>query len=308
MAGKSFNSPTLLVVMGPTGVGKTDVSINIAKKLDSVIISADSRQFYKEMKVGTAKPSLDQLNLIPHYFIDSHSIKTPINAGTFSNEALKLLKDLFEVHKVVILTGGSGLYIWALCEGLSAIPKVPDAIRNDLNQLYALNGLEPLLEELRRLDTKAYQQIDRQNPQRIIRALEVIRHTGQTFSDFKDQAPRKRFFNSVKIGLELPRPILYKRIDARMDGMINSGLFEEAKALYQYRDLEPLQTVGYQEIFGYLESRYDREEAIRLLKRNSRRYAKRQMTWFKKETDVHWFDARNENEILEWVDQKLISK
>lgn len=295
---------TLLVIAGPTAVGKTDLAISLAKKLKTEIISADSRQFFREMGIGTAKPSASALQEVPHHFINSHSITETYDAAQFAKDAHSLLKKIFEQRDVCIMCGGSGLYIKAVCEGFDDIPEIPDNIRASLITNYEANGIEWLQDEMKKADPEYYEVLDQQNPHRLIRALEVKIGTGKSLSSFFTKEKSNHNFNIIKIGLELPRDLLYERIDTRMDKMVEQGLFEEAKSLINFREHQALQTVGYKEIFDYLDGQYDREEAIRLLKRNSRRYAKRQLTWFKKDKGFVWFDARNQEGILGYVQKQ----
>ncbi len=296
----SVSVPCLITIVGPTAVGKTAKAIELAQALNSEIISADSRQFYQEMKIGTAKPSPEELQKVRHHFVDSHSIHDFYSAGDFERDTLALLNGLFKTNSKVIMVGGSGMYVKAVCEGFDEMPEIDTAVREELNKDFLENGLDELLVELRSSDPEFYEVVDKNNHQRVIRALEVIRSTNQPFSSFRNNKPSKsRPFKNVKIGLDLPREELYHRIDHRMDQMIIDGLFEEAEALYEHKTLNALQTVGYKEIFGFMDGEYDKEEAIRLLKRNSRRYAKRQLTWFKADPEIRWFDAKtNVNEIL----------
>jgi tRNA dimethylallyltransferase len=281
----------LIVIAGPTGVGKTALAIEIAQRFKTEIISADSRQIFREMKIGTAKPSTSELSAIPHHFINSHSIHDQYDAAQFGRDALSVVQQLFLTHPIVILCGGSGLYIKGVCEGFDDIPKVPDEIRDSLIAEFEKNGLSWLQQKMIELDADYFKIIDQQNPHRLIRALEVKIGTGQSIQSFQQKARPRHDFDIVKIGLTLDREVLYQRIDNRMDKMIDAGLFNEAHELHPYRNLQALQTVGYQEIFDYIDGKYDRDEAIRLLKRNSRRYAKRQLTWFKRDKDFKWFDA-----------------
>jgi tRNA dimethylallyltransferase len=279
----------LLVVGGPTAVGKTAFSIRLAQDLNTEIISADSRQLYRQMNIGTAKPTAEELAAVPHHFIDILDPDTEYSAGQFERDALLMLNELFRHHQTIVVAGGSGLYVQALVRGMDQIPELPAAYREQLNSEYSAHGLALLLEELQERDPQYWQEVDRQNPVRIIRALEVCRATGSPYSSYRQQRFPQRPFQTIKIGLERPRQELYTRIDQRMEAMVQEGLFEEAEKLYPYRQLNALQTVGYQEIFAYLDGAYDREEAIRLLKRNSRHYAKRQITWFKKDPEFHWY-------------------
>jgi tRNA dimethylallyltransferase len=296
---------SLIVIVGPTAVGKTAAAIELAKQFDAEIISADSRQIFKEMSIGTAKPSDDELNAIPHHFINSHSIREAYDAAQYGRDALVLINDLFKKHKILILCGGSGLYIKALLEGFDDIPQVPESIREELNLNFEKEGLEWLQNKMKELDPDHFNIIDQQNPHRLIRALEVRMSTGQSIASFQKKAKLDHDFNVIKIGLEVKRDELYHRIDSRMDKMIESGLFEEAKSLYTYKDHQALQTVGYQEIFDFMDGHYDRDEAIRLLKRNSRRYAKRQLTWFKRDEEIKWFASDSLPAIIKWLREQL---
>lgn len=286
------------MLVGPTAVGKTGVAIRLAQHFHCEIVSADSRQIFRELEIGTAKPSPEELTLVRHHFINSHSLADNVDAGTYGEEALKLISQLVSRQEYAILCGGSGLYIRAILEGFDELPDVPATVREAVVADYQGKGLEALQSELLQKDPDYYEVVDRRNPQRIMRALEVIRHSGQPFSGFHAKAKRNLPFDVVKIGLDVEREELYKRIDERMDAMISAGLFAEAEQFFPRRNLPSLQTVGYQEIFGFLEGQYDREEAIRLLKRNSRRYAKRQMTWFRRDQDIHWFQPSDWDGIV----------
>lgn len=288
----------LIVLVGPTAVGKTSVAVRLAKHFHTDVVSADSRQVFKELTIGTARPTEAEQEGVVHHFIATRSIAESYDAGTYGEEAFVTLQSLFEKHAFVILCGGSGLYIKALLEGFDGLPEIPSAVREGVIADYESKGLEGLQTELSEKDPDYFEVVDRKNPQRLMRALEVIRHSGQPFSGFHSKKQRELPFDVVKVGLEREREVLYQRIDARMDDMISNGLFEEAKELFPQRQLPTLQTVGYQEIFGFLEGQYDREEAIRLLKRNSRRYAKRQLTWFRKDTAVQWFNPDDWSGIL----------
>jgi len=296
---------TLLIVAGPTAVGKTDLCINLAKKFNTNIISADSRQFYTEINIGTAKPSPAQLTEVRHHFINSHSIHEAYDVGRFEADALALLEALFAQHELVIMTGGSGLYIDAVCKGFDAMPAVDKSIRAALNDRYEKQGLSALQQQLKELDPDYYQAVDLNNPQRLIRALEVCIGSGKPYSSFRQKQTSPRPFQTLKIALQRDREELYTHIDQRMDQMIAEGLFEEAATLYPYRHHNALQTVGYKEIFGYMEGEYNKAEAIRLLKRNSRRYAKRQMTWFRKDEDYHWFHPSQTEEIIAFISKTI---
>ncbi|WP_422003723.1 tRNA (adenosine(37)-N6)-dimethylallyltransferase MiaA [Roseivirga pacifica] len=295
----------LVSVVGPTAVGKTAVTIDLVNAFDSEIISADSRQFYREMELGTAKPSAEELSLAPHHFINTLSVTQEYSVGQFEKDAISLLDELFQKHEVVFMAGGSGLFVDAVCNGLDKFPEIDPAIREKLNDTYAAKGIAYLQSLLKEKDPTYYAQVDVQNPQRLIRALEVIESTGEPFSSFRRQQAADRPFEVLRIGLEMDREKLYERIDMRMDLMIAAGLFEEAERLYQYRSLNALQTVGYKEIFGHLDGEYDKEEAVRLLKRNSRRYAKRQLTWFRRNESVHWFSPNQVAEIKALISEEL---
>ncbi|MEQ8550176.1 MAG: tRNA (adenosine(37)-N6)-dimethylallyltransferase MiaA [Cyclobacteriaceae bacterium] len=300
-------SSVLISIVGPTAVGKTSFAINLASQLQTEIISVDSRQFYKEMEIGTAKPSKEELEQVNHHFINSQSIHEDYSVGKFEEESKALLKSLFKKYQVIVAVGGAGLFFKSLWHGLDEMPDIDLSQRIALNDQLASSGLAPLLEELRQKDEKYFDVVDKQNHQRVIRALEVIRSTNKPFSDFRKSKPEKPvFYQNIKIGLHLEREILFNRIDERMDKMILSGLFDEAKRLYPFRKHNALQTVGYKEIFDFIDGKYDFEEAVRLLKRNSRRYAKRQQTWFKKESDIRWVEPHQISETLnfikEWLD------
>lgn len=288
----------LIVLVGPTASGKTDLAIKLARHLKTEIISADSRQVYKELTIGTAKPSAEELATVKHHFINSLSIEQDYDAATFGEEAFARLVQLFENYDAVIVCGGSGLYVKALLEGFDDIPEVPDEIREELAARYAEHGLAWLQAKMKEVDPAGLAALDSKNPQRLLRALEVKLATGRSITAFQKKQKRHLPFRVIKIGLEVERALLYQRIDSRMDAMIEAGLFEEAKSLYPYRTKNALQTVGYQEIFEFMEGKYDRQEAIRLLKRNSRRYAKRQLTWFKRDEEIIWMNPANDEQII----------
>ena len=287
------NQSFLILVVGPTAVGKTDLCLNLAKKFKTEIVSCDSRQFYREMNLGTAKPSSEELSEVPHHFINSLSIEDDYDVRKFET--------LFLKNQVVIMTGGSGLFAEAIVNGLDEMPAIAPEVRAQIIQEYAEKGLDFLQEEVAQNDPEYFEIVDQKNPQRLMRAMEIYRGTGKKFSSFRVKSVKKRPFQVIKVGLERDREELYARIDLRMDQMITAGLFQEADALFEKRHLNALQTVGYSEIFGFLEGRYDKEEAIRLLKRNSRRYAKRQLTWFKKDESIKWFSPENKESILEFL-------
>lgn len=290
-----------MVVAGPTAVGKTAIALELARQLKTEIVSADSRQFFRELTIGTAKPSEVELRAVPHHFINSHSITEDYDAAQFGRDALPVIHTIFHHHDYAILCGGSGLYIKAVCEGFDDIPEVPEEVRNELTTQFNHHGIVWLQQRMAELDPEHLKTIDRQNPHRLIRALEVKIATGMSISSFRKNEKLQHHFDIVKVGLELPREELYRRIDDRMDQMIAAGLFEEAARLYDYKSHQALQTVGYQEIFDFMDGAYDKEEAVRLLKRNSRRYAKRQLTWFKRDTEMEWFHPGEVEEIVGYV-------
>lgn len=292
----------LIVVAGPTAVGKTRVALELARHFNTAVVSADSRQVYREMNIGTAKPSAAERALVPHYCVDTHSVGDDYDAAAYAIDALRVISELFIGHDHVILCGGSGLYIRAVCEGLDEMPEVPPEVRVQISANYRQYGLAWLQEQLRELDPAVYASIDRKNPQRLMRALEVRMHTGRSILSFQGKRQKEHDFRIIKIGLDLPREELYDRINARMDAMIADGLFEEARDLYPLRHHNALQTVGYQEIFGYLEHLYDHDECVRLLKRNTRRYAKRQLTWFRKDGEFRWFSPHDPNAIIRYIE------
>jgi tRNA dimethylallyltransferase len=289
-------------------VGKTEISLGLASHFDAEILSADSRQLYKEISIGTAKPSSEQLRIAPHHFISSHSIQKEFSAGDFEREGLKVLEEIFSRKDLAILCGGSGLYIKALLEGMDEQPSVKKETLESLNSELAKKGLGTLVAELKTKDPLYWEQVDRSNPQRIIRALSIIRESGIPFTQFRTGKRKERFFKTIKVGIEIGRKDLYLMLDQRMDTMIKQGLFNEAEQLFELRHINALQTVGYQEIFGYMEGKYDKAEAIRLLKRNTRRYAKRQITWFKKDNEIAWFSPKDTNQIQSYIEGRLKSE
>ncbi len=294
-----MNSPkTLVVIVGPTAVGKTALAIALAKHFQTEIISADSRQFYKELELGTAKPNALELSSVPHHLINSHSIADVVDAGEFERLALQILDKIFKKHDLAIAVGGSGLYIQALCEGLDAVDVRDDVLREELNAL-TLDELQMMLKEL---DPEYFEEVDVQNPQRLMRAIEIVRITGKKYSEIRTGARKSRAFNCIKIGLNDEREILYDRINRRVDDMIANGLEGEAKLLIPYKNTYALQTVGYSEWFDYFDGKITKEQCIDLIKRNSRRYAKRQLTWFRRDKEVNWFGVDQLNEILMFIE------
>jgi tRNA dimethylallyltransferase len=296
-----FSGKKLIVIVGPTAVGKTALAIHVAREFQTEIISADSRQIYRELTIGTAKPGEAELKEVPHHFINTHSIRENYDAARFGEAALVKIYSLFEAHEYAVVCGGSGLYIKALLEGFDDIPEVPDAVRDQLIEEFETKGLLWLQNKMRELDPEHFAAIDQKNPMRLMRALEVKMATGNSISSFQKKVMKVLPFQVVKIGLELDRAKLYHRIDSRMDEMIAQGLFEEAARVYPFKDKNALQTVGYQEIFEFMDGKYDREEAIRLLKRNSRRYAKRQLTWFKRDETITWFKPEELTGIVKHI-------
>lgn len=281
----------LLVIAGPTAVGKTDYSIETALRCGSPVISCDSRQIYKEMTIGTAVPDASQLSAVKHYFIHSISVLDAYSSGQFEIDALALIEKLFsEGHETLVMAGGSGFYIDAVCNGLDSLPVPPPELREELTRRVREEGVGALADELKRLDPTAWKAIDIKNGQRVVRALETIIVSGRSFTEFKLAEPRKRDFEIEKICLTRPRDVIYDRIDRRVLQMIDEGLVEEVRGLEKYRDLPALQTVGYREIFGYLDGNYSLDEAIRLIQRNTRHYAKKQLTWWKRDNAIKWID------------------
>lgn len=278
----------LLVIIGPTASGKTALSIQLAQQFKTVILSCDARQFYREMTIGTAKPTTEELAAAPHQFIDSLSIEEAYNMGAFERDAVAFLEQHYQQEQLAIMAGGSGLYVKAVCEGVDHFPAIDPAVRVALNELWEAKGIEALQAELAIADPVYYQQVDQANPHRLIRALEICRGTGQAFSSFQGKSKAKRPFQAIKIGLDWDRAALYERINKRVDLMVEEGLVEEARSLYPKRHLNALQTVGYQELFQYFDGDIDLNTAIELIKRNTRRYAKRQLTWFRKDQAIHW--------------------
>ena len=289
---------TLITVVGPTAIGKTALSIQLANYFDSSIISCDSRQFYKEMAIGTAVPDEDELAAATHYFIQNRSIFDEYNVGQFEKDALATLDDLFQENSTQIMVGGSGLYVNAVLDGLDDFPDVNPSIRKELTDQLEEKGIDFLQEKLKKLDSESYKSIAIENPQRLIRALEICIGTKKPYSSFKNKPKTERNFNSIKIGLTAERPILYDRINKRVDLMIDKGLLEEAKKLYEYRHLNALQTVGYKELFSYFNGDFTKEFAISEIKKNTRRFAKRQLTWFRKDEDILWFDFKTPTETI----------
>ncbi len=291
----------LIILAGPTAVGKTAISIQLAKHYHCPIISADSRQFYKEMSIGTAKPSIDEMEGVTHYFINHKSIDDVYNMGEYEKEAIALIDSLFTKHELLILVGGSGLYINAILNGLDEFEEIPADIRESLTKQYAEKGISFLQEELKQRDLNYYQEVDLNNPQRMMRALEVCMHKGKPFSEYRTKHKKIRNFHPIPILLNTPRTLLYERINQRVDQMIEAGLVEEVKSLHSKKELNALNTVGYKELFSYLENKLSLEEAIQLIKQNSRRYAKRQLTWFNHQGDFETFEPKDIEKIKSYI-------
>lgn len=291
----------LLVITGPTAVGKTDFAIEVAQALGTEIISADSRQIYREMYIGTARPTDDQLQKVPHHMVACRSIHEYYNASLYEEEVIALLQKLFQQYDIVVLTGGSGLYIDAVCYGIDDLPTIDPMIRQQFTERLKKEGLIALQAELQKVDPAYYQTADLANPKRVLKALEVYAMTHRPYSSFLTRTHKKRMFEPVFVVLDLPRSELHQRIDTRVDQMIRAGLVEEAKNLYPFRHLNALNTVGYKEIFDYFDGKYDLEQAIALIKRNTRRYARRQLTWFRKYDRALWLQSPSPTMFLQWL-------
>ncbi len=289
----------LIVIAGPTAIGKTSKAIQLAQSLNCEIISADSRQFYKELKIGVAAPSSEELNTVEHHFIGHLSIADYYNVSRYEQDVLQFLKSYFELHQHAILVGGSGLYIDAVCKGIDKLPDPDEDLRKQLKDTFIKEGLVPLRLQLEELDPEYYQIVDLNNPNRILRAIEVCISTGQTYTSLRQNSAKSRDFEIVKIGLDRPREELFQIIEARVDKMIELGLVEEVKSLDQFKELNALNTVGYKEIFNYLDGEWSLDKAIEKIKTHTRRYAKRQLTWFRKDEDIKWFHPHDMDEIIE---------
>jgi tRNA dimethylallyltransferase len=295
---------TVLVLVGPTAVGKTALSLVLARRFATEIISADSRQCFKELTIGVAKPSLQELSAIPHHFINSHSITETVTAATFETYALNKLDEIFKHHDVAVMVGGTGLYVKAFCEGLDDIPTVDEKLRKELIAEYEQNGLQWLQKELNQHDPFFASKGEMQNPQRMLRALEVIRSTGKSVLQFRIGNKQQRPFRILKIGLELSREELYSKINRRVDSMMQDGLLSEVESLISFQQLNALQTVGYRELFDYFNGVYTLDQAVEKIKQNTRHYAKRQLTWFTKDKEIHWFNALESDKLLQFLLQK----
>ena len=297
---------TLIVVVGATGSGKTDLSLRLATHFAAPILSTDSRQVYRGIPIGTAQPTAEQLATAEHHFIASHELTDNFSCGEYEVQALARLEELFQKHDHVVAVGGSGLYIQALCEGMDDLPHADEELRKSLTDRLKSEGIESLAEELKRLDPEYYEQVDRQNPSRVLRAVEVCLQTGKPYSSLRTGEKRKRDFRIVKVGIDWERETLYDRINRRVDMMIDEGLEAEARAVYHLRHLNSLQTVGYREMFDYFDGTISRDEAIELIKRNSRRYAKRQMTWFRRDEEIRWFSPTEFDSMIDFLENSII--
>ena len=297
----------LVVLTGPTGIGKTNVGIKIAQHFNTEIVSSDSRQIFKELNIGTAVPEKSELEAVPHHFIQTHSIKENYNASKYEQEALKLLSRLFNKKNLILLVGGSMLYIDAVCKGIDEMPDADPEIRKALNIQFEKEGLEGLRMQLKKLDPGYYAKVDLRNPNRIIHALEICLTSGKTYSSFRSNTKIERPFSIIKVALNCERNILHQRINKRVDEMVEAGLEIEAKALYPQKHLNALNTVGYREWFDYFDGNISKEKAIELIKRNTRRYARKQITWFKKDTDVNWFEPNETENIIAFIENQINS-
>lgn len=299
------SAKTLICVCGPTAVGKTSMAISLAQHFNSEIISFDSRQFYCEMSIGTAVPSAHELASAPHHFIHDRSLSQALNAGSYESEALIKLEELFKIHQFVIAVGGTGLYLKALLQGMDELPPIPPEIRQEINLAYREKGLGFLQEKVSHADPAYYAKMDQQNPQRLIRALELLSFSGKKMADLQVGKPKSRAFKALQIGLDMDREILYDRINRRVDSMMAEGLLDEVKSLVGFRKENALQTVGYKEIFNYLDGDISLSKAIEEIKKNSRRYAKRQLTWFRRDTNIKWFAAGSDKDILAYINSQI---
>jgi tRNA dimethylallyltransferase len=296
-----MNQKFLIVVTGPTAIGKTGLAISLAKQLGTEIINADSRQIYREMVIGTAVPTKAQQADIRHHFINHKSIQEYYNASLFEREAIELLDKLFRHHDMVILTGGSGMYIDAVCNGIDDLPTIDPAVREKVRQEYHTEGLEGICTRLMKADPDYFQKVDVNNPQRLMKALEVIEMTGKPYSSYLTGKSKSRSFRTIKIGLDMPRPKLHENINKRVDAMMSDGLLEEVRLLYPFRHLNALNTVGYKELFDYLDSKWTLNEAIEKIKGHTRQYARRQLTWFRKDKEIRWFHPDEYDQMMDFI-------
>lgn len=293
---------TLIIVLGPTGVGKSDISIQLAKHYHTEIVSADSRQFFSELSIGTAVPSSDDLNEINHHFIQNKSIHHYYNVSEYETEALQLIQELHKRLNPVILTGGSMLYLDTICNGIDDIPTVDPEIRDEVIRWYEANGIEALRQRLQEVDPEYYEEVDRNNPKRMLHAVEVCQMTGKTFTSFRTRTVKERPFRIIKIGINQDRKVLYNRINERVLRMMDAGLLEEARSVYPYRSLNSLNTVGYKELFMYFDGDCTLDEAVDMIQRNTRKYARKQLTWFRRDQQIKWFEPNQLEEIIEYID------
>lgn len=296
---------TLVILLGPTGVGKTELCLSLAEELNTEIVSCDSRQFFRELKIGTAAPTEAQMQRVKHHLVGNLSIFDYYSCGRFEIDALKKLDELFLSKDVVLMTGGSMLYIDAICKGIDDIPNVDQELRDNLHERYANEGIDNILAELKLLDPEYYDMVDKKNHKRIIHALEICLTSGKTFSSFRKETAKARPFDIIKIGLNLPREELYDRINKRVDIMFEEGLLEEAEKFYPHRNLNSLNTVGYKELFEYFDGNWELDFAKNMIKQNSRRYAKKQLTWFNRDKDINWFRPDQQKEILSFLKNRL---
>lgn len=294
------NKKIVIVIAGPTAVGKTSVAIEVAKHFTAQIISADSRQCFKELKIGVARPSEKELMEVPHYFIASHSIHQKVTAASFEDYALNKTIELFQSHDVVVMAGGTGLYINAFCQGMDEIPDVPESVHDEVKTAYHQKGIEWLQEEIKKSDPQFWEKGEIKNPQRLMRALEVIKATGRSVFDFRKGEKKKRDFKIIKVALHLPKEELHRNINLRVDTMMDKGLLKEVESLLPYQHLNALQTVGYKEIFHFLNNEISLAEAIETIKKNTRQYAKRQLTWFKKDEEYKWMPP-DANAVIDFL-------
>ena len=292
---------TLIVITGPTAVGKTALCLDIAKHFDIPIINADSRQIFRELKIGTARPTKEQMQDVRHYFVGNFGLEDYYSASIFEQQVLELLEQLFLKHDFALMTGGSMMYIDAVCDGIDDIPTIDDATRTLMKKRLADEGLENLCEELKALDPEYYDIVDRQNPRRVVHALEICTMTGKTYTSFRKREKHERSFKIIKIGLNRPREELYERINQRVDQMMADGLLEEVRGLYPQRHLNALNTVGYKELFDYIDGRWPLEEAVERIKGNTRRYARKQLTWYKKDEHIRWFHPDEKDQIIDYI-------
>ena len=292
---------TLIVITGPTAVGKTRLCLDIAKHFDISIINADSRQIYKELSIGTVKPSAEEQQQVKHYFVGALSLQDYYSASLFETQVMELLNTLFKTSDYALMTGGSMMYIDAVCDGIDDIPTIDDETRATMKQRLVDEGLSKLCKELQRLDPEYYEIVDRQNPKRVVHALEICTMTGRTYTSFRKREKKERPFRIVKIGLNREREELYNRINARVDEMMQKGLLKEAKSVYSLRELNALNTVGYKELFDYFDGRWPLEEAVERIKGNTRRYARKQLTWYKKDPQICWFHPDKKKEIIDYI-------